>query len=300
MAEGQVILCLQSGGALAAYQAGVVQALHEADLAPSLVVGVSTGALNGAVLVAHRRNDPDAALAAFWRDLAQPRLPFLPDLGAALGAYGNPAMYLPRGNWLDLGRWRSLYDTAPLARTLQRHVDFARLADPTATPRLLLTATNLDTGGGEVFDSARQPLTLEHALAASALPPTFAAVEAPDEHGDRHHYWDGSIAGPAPLDAALERVAADDVALAVVVDMFPRRGGVPRHMGEVGGRVLELVAADRNTPAIDRLGDRALKISPTRGEGAVASADFSAQGIQRRLAQGLADTREALKCWRTR
>jgi len=294
MARSQVILCLQGGGALTAYQAGVIRALQEAELLPTLVVGVSTGALNGAVLAGHKRNDPDGALTAFWHELGRPRIPFMPDLGAALGAYGNPAMYLPRGNWLDLGRWNALYDTSPLARTLDKHVDFQRLTDPELRPRLLLTATNLDTGAGEVFDSAVQTLTVEHVLAASALPPTFPPVQAADADGVPHQYWDGSLAGPPPLEAALERVDPDDVELAMVVDLFPRRGGVPRHMGEVGGRVLELVAADRNDTAARRLDDRAVFVRPSTPEQASNAADFGRDAIRRRRDAGYRDARDAL------
>ena len=294
MVRSHVILCLQGGGALAAYQAGVIRALHEADLAPTVVVGVSTGALNGAVLAGHKRNDPDGALAAFWHDLGRPRIPFMPDLGAALGAYGNPAMYVPKGNWLDLGRWNALYDTSPLARTLDKHVDFQRFADPETHPRLLLTATNLDTGGGEVFDSAVQTLTVEHVLAASALPPTFPPVQATDARGAAHQYWDGSLAGPPPLEAALECVDPADVALAVVVDLFPRRGGVPRHMGDVGGRVLELVAADRNDAAAQRLDDRCVFVRPGAPENAANAADFGRDAIRRRRDAGRGEARRLL------
>jgi NTE family protein len=294
MARSEVILCLQGGGALAAYQAGVIRALLEADLAPTLVVGVSTGALNGAVLAGHKRNDPDGALTAFWHELGRPRIPFLPDLGAALAAYGNPAMYLPRGNWFDLGRWNALYDTSPLARTLDKHVDTQRFADTELKPRLLLTATNLDTGCGEVFDSAVQPLTIEHVLASSAIPPTFPPVEASDATGKRHSYWDGSLAGPPPLEAALERVHPDEVARAVVVDLFPRRGGVPRHMGEVGGRVLELVAADRNDAAARRLGERCVFVRPTEPESAANAADFGRDAIRRRRDIGYVEGKRAL------
>ena len=294
MSGGEIVLCLQGGGALAAYQAGVIRALHALDLAPTLVVGASTGALNATVLTGHERNDPDGALEAFWRALSRPRLPFMPDLGAALGAYGNPAMYLPRGNWLNLGRWNALYDTSPLERTLARHVDFARLADPATRPRLLLTATNLDTGEGAVFDSAEQAIEPAHVLAATALPPTFPPVEARDATGRTHTYWDGSLAGPPPLEAALARVAPGDVRLAVVVDLFPRRGGVPQHMGEVGGRMLELVAADKNGPAAASLEGRCVFVRPATPERAARAADFASDAVDRRRRLGEADARNAL------
>ncbi|MGO9484594.1 MAG: patatin-like phospholipase family protein, partial [Rhodomicrobium sp.] len=43
---GQIVLVLQGGGALGAYQAGVYQALHEADIEPDWVIGTSIGAIN--------------------------------------------------------------------------------------------------------------------------------------------------------------------------------------------------------------------------------------------------------------
>ena len=45
---GQVVLVLQGGGALGAYQAGVYQALHEAGIEPDWVIGTSIGAINAA------------------------------------------------------------------------------------------------------------------------------------------------------------------------------------------------------------------------------------------------------------
>jgi Patatin-like phospholipase len=41
----RIALVLQGGGALGAYQAGVYQALHEADIEPDWVSGVSIGAI---------------------------------------------------------------------------------------------------------------------------------------------------------------------------------------------------------------------------------------------------------------
>ncbi|TVQ38808.1 MAG: hypothetical protein EA356_02370 [Geminicoccaceae bacterium] len=288
MTERQTILCLQGGGALAAYHVGVVRALREAGVVPTVVAATSTGALNAAVLCGHRANDPVAALEAFWRDLGRPSWPFAPTLTTALGAFGNPAMYVPRGAWFGLANWDSLYDTAPLARTLARHVDFERLE-----PRLILTATDLETGGVVVFDSATQDLAGSHVLGASALPPTFPAVAAETEAGEVHRCWDGSLAGVSPLEVALARIPPEMVELAVVVDLFPQRGGVPTSMGEVGGRMLELLSADRSAAAAARL-ERTLWIRPERPEGATGAADFASSAVRRREEAGYADTRAAL------
>ena len=43
---GQIVLVLQGGGALGSYQAGVYQALHEAEIEPDWIIGTSIGAIN--------------------------------------------------------------------------------------------------------------------------------------------------------------------------------------------------------------------------------------------------------------
>ena len=47
---GQIVLVLQCGGALGAYQVGVYQALHEAGIEPDWVIGTSIGAINASLL----------------------------------------------------------------------------------------------------------------------------------------------------------------------------------------------------------------------------------------------------------
>ena len=46
----RIALLLQGGGALGSYQAGVYQALAEADLHPDCVAGISIGAINSAII----------------------------------------------------------------------------------------------------------------------------------------------------------------------------------------------------------------------------------------------------------
>src|ERR1700722_6833147 len=61
-----IALLLQGGGAPGAYQAGVYEALTEADLHPNWIAGISIGAINGALIAG---NPPEARvdkLRAFW------------------------------------------------------------------------------------------------------------------------------------------------------------------------------------------------------------------------------------------
>jgi acyl transferase domain-containing protein len=64
---GQVVLVLQGGGALGAYQAGVYEALHQSGIEPDWVIGTSIGAINAAVIAGNppeRPRPPEHVLAA--------------------------------------------------------------------------------------------------------------------------------------------------------------------------------------------------------------------------------------------
>ena len=55
--NGQVVLVLQGGGALGAYQGGVYQALHEAGVELDWIIGTSIGAINAALITGNRPED---------------------------------------------------------------------------------------------------------------------------------------------------------------------------------------------------------------------------------------------------
>src|SRR5207248_2116761 len=62
----QVVLVLQGGGALGAYQAGVYQALMEGGIEPDWVIGTSIGAINGAIIAGNEPANRIARLREFW------------------------------------------------------------------------------------------------------------------------------------------------------------------------------------------------------------------------------------------
>src|SRR6266478_4274695 len=70
-AKGQVVLVLQGGGALGAYQVGVYQALHEAGIEPDWVIGTSVGAINGALIAGNAPQHRLERLHAFWDSVEQ-------------------------------------------------------------------------------------------------------------------------------------------------------------------------------------------------------------------------------------
>ena len=61
-----IALLLQGGGALGAYQAGVYQALAEADLHPDWVAGISIGAINSALIAGNPPERRVERLREFW------------------------------------------------------------------------------------------------------------------------------------------------------------------------------------------------------------------------------------------
>ena len=72
----QVVLLLQGGGALGSYQAGVYQALAEAELHPDWVAGISIGAINSALIAGNSPAKRVDRLREFWEDVSTSPLGF--------------------------------------------------------------------------------------------------------------------------------------------------------------------------------------------------------------------------------
>lgn len=243
----QTALVLQGGGALGAFEGGVVRALEEAGIRPDIVAGVSIGAFNGAIVAAHPgRAGP--VLAEFWRrlslalpDLVDDRLRRLAGSWHTL-AFGVPDFFKPRWTGLPFmgagpQAWTSLYDTAPVKALLREFVDFAALK--TSPVRLLLSAVNVETAQLTIFDSYADELTPEHILASGSLPPGFPWTTI-----DGQHYWDGGIISNSPLELLLERTGTARKRV-FVVDLYPDTGALPTSLMEVLGRRDEIVFAER-------------------------------------------------------
>ena len=69
-----VVLVLQGGGALGAYQAGVFEGLAECGYAPNWIAGVSIGAINAALIAGNAPERRVERLRSFW-DLASSGTP---------------------------------------------------------------------------------------------------------------------------------------------------------------------------------------------------------------------------------
>ena len=67
----RIVLALQGGGALGAYQGGVYQALAEAHLQPDWVSGISIGAINCAIIAGNPPHERVARLRQFWETVSE-------------------------------------------------------------------------------------------------------------------------------------------------------------------------------------------------------------------------------------
>jgi NTE family protein len=317
-------LVLQGGGALGAYEHGVVRRLfEEPGLDIGYVSGVSIGAISAAILVGARDGDPVAGLDRFWKDVAID-VPFLPQaVTAALSNFGNPAFYRMRWDLLGLPFWTSFYDLAPIRRHLATLVDFDKIRE--SPIRLVVTATNVKTGEIAEFSNAdrNQPLTMDHILASGSLPPGFPMTVVGGEP-----YWDGGLFDNTPLSALLGAIAPEDAPLTrlFVVNLFPKAAPEPTNLAEVTDRMIELIFANKlerdariaktinrfvllveemvarhpedagllKRPEFEALRkykalDSIVQITNTRPEGANAASDFSRPTLEARVAAGYGD-----------
>ena len=184
-----VALVLSGGNALGAYQAGAYEALHDRGLEPSWIAGASAGAVNGAVICGNAPPRRASRLRELWKCDGTTELRHVPEVidtmrrtwaTASTLAWGQPGLFVPRqifGPWwnpLGSNDPASLYDLRPLAETLQRLVDCEGLN--TGSPRLSVTAVDIETGEDVAFDTSTHWIGPDHIRASAALIPVFPAV----------------------------------------------------------------------------------------------------------------------------
>ena len=256
---GQVVLVLQGGGALGAYQVGVYEALHAAGIEPDWVIGTSIGAINAALIAGNPVAQRMDRLNAFWRHVEKPGRVASPldwlGLGAAADNLdtvlrGIPDFFEPnplalRGVRARLGvEQAAYYSTDPLRRTLGDLVDFNSLSGgPT---RLTVGAVNACTGTMRYFDSRDETLGIDHVMASGALPPAFPAVRI----GGVPH-WDGGLYSNTPIEAVLDDRPRRN-ALIFAVNVWHQAGPEPESIWQVMGRQKDIQFASRADSHIAR------------------------------------------------
>jgi len=261
----QTVLLLQGGGALGSYQAGVYQALAEANLHPDWVAGISIGAINSALIAGNPPEKRVERLREFWEAVCTSPLglPYfasltIPDETAhsllnqtrALGIllFGAPSFFTPRlPPPMPWGASRvdavSFYDVSPLKNTLERLVDFDRIN--ASGTRLSVGAVNVQTGNFVYFDTTTHRIKSAHIIASGSLPPGFPATEI-----DGVYFWDGGVLSNTPLQWVLDSRPRRDT-LAFQIDLWSSRGGLPRNLADADVRAKEIRFASRTQVATD-------------------------------------------------
>ena len=254
----RMALVLQGGGALGAYEYGVVTKLVDMGWEPVAVTGVSIGAINAAAIAGARDGDIPASLDRVWKAITLPTVPWLPEsMQGNLSLFGNPNFWRSRTDYLQMASWNSLCSTEPMYQTLSGALDFDRINHHPSI-RMAVTATCLRTGGPTTFSNylaagahthatnhkaVQSHITPAHIMASGALPPGFPAVRIDD-----CPYWDGGLFSNTPIDALLNLLEPDEIDNLPIftIDLF-RTGGLPepQNLMDVQTRALAMQYENR-------------------------------------------------------
>ena len=225
-------LILTGGGARAAYQVGVLKALVSirrdccgvARNPFDVIAGTSAGAINAAAL-ACSADDVDGAIARLvdtWAGFHAEQVYRADSLGVI--RTGARWLTMLSVGWV-LAKWRrarpkSLLDNSPLRELLADLVPVHRLGDMMRGGHLHALAVSASGYGSGLhvtfYDaladtlpwnrsqrvSVRQPITIDHLLASSAIPFVFPAVEL-GLNGRQEYFGDGSMRQSAPISPAV-------------------------------------------------------------------------------------------------
>lgn len=230
---GKNALVLTGGGARAAYQVGVLQALMmirresgepERGNPFRIICGTSAGALNGMSL-ASRADHFEAAVRAMvelWREMHCEQVYHSDSLGVIRS--GAQWLTLFSLGWA-VARWRrarprSLLNNEPLEELLTDSFKISRirkLIQDGALDAVAVSASSYTTGEHFTFFDAkdgiepwarsqrisvRETLTVDHLMASSAIPFVFPAIPL-EVNGVQQFFGDGSMRQTAPISPAV-------------------------------------------------------------------------------------------------
>jgi len=171
----RTVAVLGGGGARGACQVGMLRAMLETGIAPDVVLGVSAGALNGAMLAQYPGFEGVERLEEIWRGR-------------------DFARVFPKGRWHRyFRRVPSVYDAAPLVELIEQHVAVSDLSETKLPIEVLLA--DVETGAGVWFDHGPPTKVL---YGSSAIPGIFPPLVL-----EGRRYVDGGMVDPNPVLRAL-------------------------------------------------------------------------------------------------
>jgi NTE family protein len=181
---------LGGGGALGAYEVGMLKALFAAGVHPDLVVGTSVGAINGAAVAAEPSAASVTRLADLWTGLGRAGV----FSGSLLGRLGTAVR-----------SGTHLYQPTPLRELLSCHLPVTRIEDLALSFQCV--AANIERAAEHWF--AAGPL-VDAVLASCAVPGLLPPVRL-----DGEHFVDGGLVNSIPVGRAVALGATEVYVLQV-------------------------------------------------------------------------------------
>jgi NTE family protein len=302
--DKRVVLLLQGGGALGAYQVGTYDALDEACRAAGnridWVGGISIGAINAAVIAGPKCGDSSRELANLWEEILSPaELPFdfsglwggvqpafrfswLAALAPkywnwiwqAWGPIGQPDFFTARFFYPWLLQWfcpltqdqLANYGTGSLGETLNRHVDWGAINRLGGT-KLSLGATGVTNGEVRFFNSFDSPKWgAKRTIRARHVMASAALPPAfPPITIDGEPYWDGGLSSNTPVEELAEDLTREEGdTIVFLIDLWDRKEALPRSMDEVMWRQKSIQFGSRKRAAVSVVNKHELEVQAGR------------------------------------
>ena len=267
-------LILTGGGARAAYQVGVLKAVREILPEPRrnpfpILCGSSAGAINAASLAAWAEDFGAGVdhLDRVWSGFHAGDVYRADPIGVGLS--GARWLSTLAFGWLVRRSPRSLLDSTPLRRLLERSLDLARIDRAIAHHALhsvSITCSGYASGQSVSFFQGRADLepwrrsqrfgahvklTVDHLMASSAIPFLFPAVKL-----HREWFGDGSMRQLAPISPAIH-LGADRILVIGAGHMAaekerPQGQGYPS-LAQIAGHALSSIFLDSLAVDLERM-----------------------------------------------
>jgi predicted acylesterase/phospholipase RssA len=223
------LLTLQGGGALGAFEVGVLEHLHDhLDVSRqiSAISGVSFGAINAAIYIANLHDDPIRALKEFYNELTLIDSPLYECLKFGLSKDTpfegvltdqslpasllstlmlNSPVFRLRTDLYKCGFWTYFFDTRQLEPLLERFIDLERL-NSKDSPQFVMTAVDIESGELVTFSTREVFITHAHIMASASLPLVMKPTLI-----DGKLYWDGGIFDNTPWLTLLQSLQRKDI-----------------------------------------------------------------------------------------
>jgi NTE family protein len=154
--------------------------------------------------------------------------------------------------------WTYIYDNTPLAKTLEKYIDFRKLSPTTgqnginsnnksdinnSNSRLIITAVDVLSAEPIIFDSYTTQIEMKHLLATIGYPQYgFPWVDM----DDGIYAWDGSLLSNTPIREVMVASPTNDKNI-FIVENYPKKiDKLPTNITEVQSRAKDIMFTDKD------------------------------------------------------